>query len=271
MGDILRDFEPAQLALALDENYIDFARFICTLPQARFHEEPGLSWFETGVPLSFLNGVIKTQQRPEQLSTTIKRIHTYFAQRHLPFHWHIGSASEPANFHAQLEEQGIAYDESEPGMALDLQQIGDEVSNPIGLEIQPVTNSVRLRQWIEVWGCGAPPEINEHFYQAYNQLSLEPGNPYRLYLGLLNDQPVATAALFQGKEVASIRYIVTIHAARRQGIGSIMTRTAALEARRLHYRVAVLTASPQGRSVYENIGFRPFCTVSTYEWWPARG
>jgi len=43
-----------------------------------------------------------------------------------------------------------------------------------------------------------------------------------------------------------------------------MTLAALGEARRAGYRVAILTASPDGVRIYRRIGFREYCTISRY-------
>jgi len=59
---------------------------------------------------------------------------------------------------------------------------------------------------------------------------------------------------------------VTLLDLRRQGVGAAITLAAA---RDQGYRVAALTASPMGISIYPLLGFRAFCAFSTYEWHPA--
>ncbi len=53
----------------------------------------------------------------------------------------------------------------------------------------------------------------------------------RLYLGIIDGRPVATAALLLAAGVAAIHHVVTLHEFRRQGIGATMTLMTAREAR----------------------------------------
>src|SRR5438876_4314 len=50
MNNILQDLSSARVAQALDANKIAFGALLSTLPQAALYAEPGLRWFETGVP-----------------------------------------------------------------------------------------------------------------------------------------------------------------------------------------------------------------------------
>ena len=49
------------------------------------------------------------------------------------------------------------------------------------------------------------------------------GAPWRLYLGRLDDQPVATVMLMEGAGVAGLYVLGTAPSARRQGIGAAVT------------------------------------------------
>ncbi len=55
-----------------------------------------------------------------------------------------------------------------------------------------------------------------------------------------------------------------IPAARRKGIGRIMTVAPLLEARRMSYRVGILQASSMGYPIYKKIGFKEVCTYQLY-------
>jgi GNAT superfamily N-acetyltransferase len=122
---------------------------------------------------------------------------------------------------------------------------------------------------MRVWGCRAPEEVIGLRLAAYRGLRLGPQSPLRLLLGTRDGEPVATAALLFGGGVAAIEDVVTLPGRRRQGIGAAITLAAARAARDQGYRVAVLTASPMGITIYRRLGFRDYCAFSTYEWHPA--
>jgi hypothetical protein len=74
---ILQDYSPARAAQALDANKIAFGIFLSTLPHATLHDEPGLLWFETGVPHDVFNGVLQTNLEAEALPAAIERIRAH--------------------------------------------------------------------------------------------------------------------------------------------------------------------------------------------------
>ena len=269
MGDILQDLSPGTIPQAMDANKIAFGALLGTLQHAAFHQEPGLCRVETGVPNDLFNGVLQTDMDAEQLPAAIERVLTHFQQRHLPFQWHIGPTSRPANFGGVLEAYGVQHVEDEPGMAVDLHALNEGSPIPSNFGFHPVTNENMLHQWTRVWGCRAPEDVVLHCFTVYSGLIFRPQSPLRMYLGTIAGEPVATVALFFGAGVAAIEHVVTIPSVRRQGIGAAITLKTAQEARAQGYRVGVLTSSPMGFNIYSHLGFREYCTFSTYEWSPA--
>lgn len=268
MDNILQELTPSTIPPAMDSNKIAYARLLSTLPQAAFHIEPGLCWFETGISNDLFNGVLQTNMEPEALPTAIERVLAHFRQQHLPFQWHIGPTSRPAHYRKILEEQSIAHIEDEPGMAADLLALNEDFAIPPGFEYRIVNSEDLLRQWTRAWGCSAPEEVVQECFTVHSGLLFRPHSPLRMYLGTVNEEPVATAAVFCGAGVAAIEHVVTVPQARRRGIGGAITLMAAREARARGYRVAVLTSSPMGFNIYRRLGFREYCTFSTYGWNP---
>ncbi len=268
MDTILRDLSPLSVAYALDANKIAFGRLLSTLPHASFYDEQCICWFETDVPNDLFNGVLQTRLKPEALPITISKILTHFQQRHLPFHWHIGPSSYPSNLRDLLAQYSISHASDEPGMAVDLFTLNENLPLASNLTIHPITTDELLHQWTQAWGCGAPTEVIQHWFTVYSGLLFGPQSSLRLYLGTIDNKPVATVELFLEAGVAAINHVVTIHQFRRQGIGAMMTLMAAREARQAGYRIGVLTASPMGIDIYRRMGFKECCLVSTCEWNP---
>ena len=268
MNMLLQDSSPEQMALALDANKIASGMLLSTLPHATLHEEPGLLWFETGIALDAYNGVLRTRLSRESLPAAAKRVLAYFKERCLPFHWHIGPSSQPADCGDLLEAQSIRLDEAEPGMGIDLLSLGEDHPALPDLLIEEVLAESQLHDWAQTTFCGAPPEAVDCLFTANSGLPRGLGSPSHLYLGTLAGRPVATVKLFYGAGVAYIGRVVTIPAYRRQGIGTAMTLHAMRTARRAGYRIAVLTASPMGISIYRRLGFIQCCVISTYAWTP---
>jgi GNAT superfamily N-acetyltransferase len=95
--------------------------------------------------------------------------------------------------------------------------------------------------------------------QAWVDATLNIGigsTPWRMFVGYLDGEPVATNMLFNGAGVASVYAVATVPTARGKGIGGTITLKPLLLARERGYRYGVLFSSEMGVSVYERIGFR---------------
>lgn len=271
MSEILDDLSPAAVQGAMAANTVAYGAFLAGLSGGRFHDEPGLAWFETGAPLDLLNGVVRSDLRLGDAPEAIGRVLAHFAARRLPFQWRLGPTSAPADLGALLLARGVAHVEDEPGMAVHLHALREQLPLAAALAVVPVATDKQLETWMRTWGCGAPEEVIALRLGAYQQLGLNEHSQLRLFLGVLDGHPVATAALFLSGGVASVEDVVTIPEVRRQGIGAAITLAAARAAREAGYRVAVLHASPMGFGIYRRLGFCEYGTWSTYEWQPAPG
>src|SRR2546430_2469062 len=104
MDNILQDFSSAKIAQALVANEIAFwTQLFGQFPQAKFYNDSGILWFETGIRHDVFNRVIKTRIEPEALHTTLHRVIGSFQERRLPFLWHMGPSSHPANLGSLLQ------------------------------------------------------------------------------------------------------------------------------------------------------------------------
>jgi ribosomal protein S18 acetylase RimI-like enzyme len=122
-----------------------------------------------------------------------------------------------------------------------------------------------LRQWAHAGsvGLGYSDATRSAIFDAYADLGLD--LPWRLYLGLLHGEPVATSGLFLGAGVAGIYWVATVPEARRQGIATSVTLAALREARVMGYRIAILHATEMGLGVYRRLGFQEYCKMSHYK------
>lgn len=268
MSTILQDLSPSKVLLAHDANHIAYWTLFSRHPQAELHDDPGILWFETGIRHDIFNRVLQTHLDPGTAPTAIERVCGHFQQRHMPFLWHLGPSSQPANVRDLLESYDMIHYETEPGMAVDLFRINEDFPIAPQLTVHLVTTEGQLEQWIRVWEFESSEEIIHLWLTFYSNLCSGRNSPLRLYLGMLNGEPVATSAVFFGGGVASIGPIGTLPQHRRQGFGAEMTLMALREARKHGYRIGVLTASPMGINIYRRMGFQEYGAFSLYLWHP---
>jgi ribosomal protein S18 acetylase RimI-like enzyme len=174
---------------------------------------------------------------------------------------------------AQMQElaPGIVSTElGAPGMVADLQHMNEAALSqvPPGFTIEEVQDEASLYDFKHVF-IGSY-EIPEWAGQAWVDATLRVGlgrTSWKMYLGRLNGEPVATNMLFNGGGVASVYAVGAVSSARGQGIGGAITLKPLLEAREMGYRYAVLFATEMGVHAYERIGFRQCgARINRYLW-----
>jgi GNAT superfamily N-acetyltransferase len=83
-----------------------------------------------------------------------------------------------------------------------------------------------------------------------------------IYVGYSAGAPVTTGLAIRTGRTIGVYNIATIEAARRRGLGSLMTARITADGRAKGCDVAILQASEMGLSVYERLGYR---TVVEYD------
>lgn len=268
MPDILEDLSPEAIVQAMEANFFAYYYTYAKLPGGAIHHEPNCTWFVSGVPERWFNGVGPTHFEEATAQSQVANIMSHFRRQNLPMHWSIGPSTTPANLGAVLTAHGLNWGYDEPGMALDLKVMHEVTRTPAGFTIEPVLDLPALKEWAEVWMEEVPGPVAELCKGVIYRLGLDPAEPWRTYLGRLNGKAVATIRLFYAAGVVSAHHVATVEAARGHGIGTALTVHALREARQQGYRVACLTATPAGLPLYEKIGFRTYATFSGYNWYP---
>jgi GNAT superfamily N-acetyltransferase len=75
------------------------------------------------------------------------------------------------------------------------------------------------------------------------------------FLGLLDEQPVATSAVYLSEDTAGVYNVATLEAARGKGVGAAITWAAALCGLERGSERSILQASQMGEPVYERMGY----------------
>jgi GNAT superfamily N-acetyltransferase len=267
VSDVLKDLSAPALVAAIKANLFEWYRHVGSSPKAELYESPELTWFMTGIPIPFLNGVLCTQAEPEDADAIIEGTLAGFSSKNVTgLSWWVEPDTQPADLGRHLVAHGLTYHEGGPGMAVDLSALNEGLTTPPGLTIEHVGDTGALRKWAyaSIVGFGFPETGVETWFDVFAGLGFE--LPLRSYVGVLNGEPVATSQLFVAAGVAGIYVVATLPAARRQGIGTAITLAPLREARALGYRVGILHASPMGLGVYRRLGFREYCRMSHYEW-----
>ena len=176
----------------------------------------------------------------------------------LPFAWWIGFGNDCEKSKRKLELFGLKNPEIESGMYADISKI-PRVSNCEILCISQVTDLISLRDFVEIYKKIIPNDGNviEEFYLSAASFILENQSSIKLFVGYIDQQPVATGALFLHKDVAGIWDVTTLPDFRNLGIATKMVHHMLFYAHDLYnYKIGVLTATKSGEKVYKRVGFQ---------------
>ncbi|MUT64715.1 GNAT family N-acetyltransferase [Paenibacillus sp. NEAU-GSW1] len=260
---IVKDTSRESMIRAIENSLCAYPHFLSRLPGAVLHDREDLLWIASGVPIYFYNGVFRSRfPSSSDLRRLVDHVIAEYEKRKLSFIWQLGPSSHPANLDQHLVAAGFQFDETEPGMALDMDAFeAEDMPMPADFTIKKAVDEEMLKDWVRVWAFGAPDYI-ALTQQVHLQLGW--GEPCHYFIGYLNGKPAATVMLFLAAGVAAIHHVVTQPEARNRGIGTAMTAYALKEAKRAGYRIAILTASEEGLAIYKRLGFQPYCSIHKY-------
>jgi hypothetical protein len=264
------DCSPADLARLTGENVAELALALGRGPGAQTEITPyNTRCADPAIISPMFNGVVRSRIPPERAGEVIAETLDFFASRGRPLaFWWVGPGSEPADLGARLLAHGLAaFEVDAPSMAVDLHALPGAVGAPEGFTVEAVRDVAGAQLWGETFAAiyGVPPWAGQAWADSFARFGPERA-PYRLYLGMLRGEAVATNILFCGAGVASVYGVGTLPAVRGRGIGAAITLQPYLDARALGYHTGVLFATEQGVPVYRRLGFRTVGAMSRYLW-----
>ena len=273
---ILKNATDEQLGLAVFENLYDLFRAMAdSLPDSQFVEEEGFSRHLTFPTNPMFKGVWNTRLSEQGADLAIDQTIAWFKKQNAPyFFWWTGGNTSPSDLESRLARRGmismaeqtqalaqgiLSTEQGSPCMVAELSKMNEAVlqQTPEGFVIREIINESELYNFKKVFV--ETYEIPDWAGQAWVDATLKIGigkTPWRIFVGYLDDQPVATNMLFHGGGVASVYAVATVPSARGKGIGAAITLKPLLEAREDGYIYAVLFSTELGKSVYQRIGFR---------------
>lgn len=263
MQPIIHALSNSSVTRTIEANLWTYWQLFGRLPQAYLHDTPELLWVATGRPFPFMNGVVRTRLASDKVDSIIAVTLEHFKGRNVPALWLVGPSSQPATLAQRLVAHGLRHIGDDPGMAIDLHQLNDDVSPPPGFTIKRVDDATALNIW-----CSFTEQVElvKALVEFGMAVGFDRNRPLIHYLGWLNGKPVATASLVLGGGVAGIYNVMTIPEVQRQGIGSLMTAVPLQEARAMGYRIGVLQSTKMGINLYRRLGFQEYGSFRIYLW-----
>lgn len=266
--------ESELMAAAMTNLYALFRAMAGCLPGGELEQGERLSRHLTFPTNPMFKGVWATRLAAADVDAALDETIAWFKARGAPFFfWWTGPDTGPHDLGQRLEARGLLSMEQmtetlahgmvqtsagAPIMAAELDQVDESLigRTPTGFAIEEIGDEAGLREWKRV--VVETYELPEWAGQAWVDAGLALGigqTPWRMYLGRLDGEAVATNMLFTGGGVASILAVATLPKAQRKGIGAAISLKPLLEARAAGYRYATLWSTEQGFPVYRRLGF----------------
>ncbi len=215
-------------------------------------------------PDLLLNNILRFRPNGPVTAQEVERAIAPYRKYHLPFQWWLTPNGNPHGLAGELRKLGMYPWGNAKGMALPLD--GWEPPAQVRLHHQ-----VKVRQ--------VPLDDEEGRWRALHVICSVFGVPrgpmgrwcsinpcFRIYLAELDGQPAAAMALLPQDEIAGLYHVATLSAYRRQGIAGRMIVQGLQEAQQQGARLAVLTATPEGEHLYEELGYEACGVIE--QWMP---
>jgi GNAT superfamily N-acetyltransferase len=216
----------------------------------------------TGIPAASFNPVFALE-RVRDPPRLVERIRTRLVDRQTP--WMLVTTPDVRlGLTPVLDAFGLARRRVMPVMVLDLDERPPEPVSA-SLTIRPANEPDEVRRWARTFehGLEAPRDFLAPWIEGWIAQPPSTTGGFQLYLGTVDDAPVATAARVTTRPTSGVYFVQTYAEHRRRGYGRALTAAAA-DAREAGCAVSCLQATAMGRPLYESIGYR---TIGEYECW----
>ena len=181
----------------------------------------------------------------------------------MPIAWWVGPSNPVPDLAKTLEDKGLTQGAELTGMAVDLPALNEEAAVPQGFTLSEVDDGDSLATWCQIMTTvsGFPDFASSAWLEMYQDIEVLDDPLWHLYLGNIDGTPVATSELFLGGGVAGIYGVTTVPEFRGRGIGTAMTLSPIIDARRRGYAIGVLFSSEMAVGIYADWGFRSMARV----------
>jgi hypothetical protein len=220
------------------------------LPGGRFVEDAGLAWCVTGIPWPMFNGALALPSRGacDGAAAVAAGLEAAAA----PWFWWVLPDTPDTAIEAAELAGAVEFDSKAPWMEARIADL-DEPVLPAGVTIEEVRDEQGQRLWAatvrEVYGF---PQLGEHAWVMPAERCGFDALPWRQWTAFLDGEPVGVTLLFCGGGVAGLFGLGTKAAARRRGIGRLLTL---LPLKQSGEQIAGFFSTEEGNPLYRSLGF----------------
>ncbi len=257
--------ELTRLALAVEANWCAaWATLggVRATPPTSVDDTPDyLRVYTPGIAEMLVNIVIRYRGPLPVTAADVARVTAPYRAHHLPYQWWLTYGSEPPGLRDELRRLGLISYGGIPSMALDLTQWQPpaEAARPLAdVTAGPATTPVDAAAAHEVICC-----VFDVADEPMARWTVR--NPrFDLYLARREGEPAGALAIFREGETAGVYHVATRYRHRRRGVASHLLARALADTRAAGAGLAMLTATPEARPLYEALGFRAYGTIEQW-------
>jgi hypothetical protein len=142
------------LLTALEANMVAFWSSYGRAAGCRLERTRDIVWFYTGIQHPLFNGVVSVKSPMAELEGTFEQLKQTIASQGAPALWWIGPQSVPEDLGSVLLKRGLQPAGEVPGMALDLDLLGDEPRVLADFTITKVNTVEMQEKWAQTTAVG---------------------------------------------------------------------------------------------------------------------
>jgi ribosomal protein S18 acetylase RimI-like enzyme len=243
------------LISAIESNLYQFYDFVASRGNLELVNERDFSWVRNKSSawpnwIFRVNpGLLMEEKFIESLTSRIKR-------QEIPPYLIIPEPENSRDFYNLAEKFGLRQIMRWTGMALMKDEYSADPSYHKCGKIIRVRDETSLKDWLQV--------VNSALYSSNSLVNallekLYLRDPFKLYLGYADGEPVSTSMSFQKDAIAGLYMISTMENHRNKGYGAELTRYAMETCFQQEAEIIILHASVMGEKVYRKIGFKEYC------------
>ena len=219
----------------------------------------GCKIINSGIQSPWLNGVVGGT------STNPSEIVRYFQERNTPFSWWSECSEEPSDLRQNLESLGLHCEGPILGMGLELENI-PTLATISDFQVERVDSDLKLQEFVTclMQVYGAPSELYSATMNLFSHAGFTDEARFH-FIGKYQGKSVSVGSLFVDSDaVASVYNMGTLESHRKMGFASALLLHALTQVKELGARYSALTATCDGKNVYQRLGYTPYNSFHLY-------
>ncbi len=245
-------------------NEVDYLSMLAEMTGSPWEEDDEVLMASMNGDHPFFNeAIIKNGSRPPS-SITLRTLERFYQDNDQPFMVHASCSSDPTLFRGTMASFGYRLTAVNTAMAVGGRSLLPP-PRPAGVQLRPVTSTVDLTTFCRTASRGneLPPSLEDELVRLME--GIDPLSADRLtpFIAERDGVAVGTSVLMEGGD-CGVYFVSTLPEERGRGIGAWITYET-VRIGLVHGSVlALVEASPAGRSMYHRLGFYDFATVDEY-------